>query len=78
MIEEQIESITQGIQDLRQTMVKGIRLNSQKRQENTKKRLEKLNSDERKDDVVTFEELGVDRIFVDESHNYKIYSYIPR
>ena len=35
------------------------------------KRLEKLNDSSRKDDVVYFEELGVDRIFVDESHNYK-------
>ena len=43
--------------------------------EKTKKslnaRLEKLNDDSRKDDVVTFEQLGVDRLFVDESHNYK-------
>ena len=34
-------------------------------------RLEKLNKQERKDDVVTFEELGVDKLFVDEAHNYK-------
>ena len=34
-------------------------------------RLEKLNDQTRKDDVVTFEQLGVDRLFVDESHNYK-------
>lgn len=72
MIEEQIEGITQGIQDLKQN--NGERY-SVKQLEKTKKtlnkRLEKLNSDERKDDVVTFEELGVDRIFVDESHNYK-------
>ena len=46
-----------------------------KQMEKTKKslnaRLEKLNDDSRKDDVVTFEQLGVDRLFVDESHNYK-------
>ena len=35
------------------------------------KKLEKLNDDTRKDDVVTFEQLGVDRLFVDESHFYK-------
>lgn len=34
-------------------------------------RLEKLLKEERKDDVVTFEELGVDKLFVDEAHNYK-------
>ena len=34
-------------------------------------RLEKLRADDKKDDVVTFEELGVDRMFVDEAHNYK-------
>ena len=34
-------------------------------------KLEKLRSDERKDDVITFEQLGVDRLFVDESHFYK-------
>ena len=46
-----------------------------KQLEKTKKslesRLEKLNKQERKDDVVTFEELGVDKLFVDEAHNYK-------
>ena len=34
-------------------------------------KLEKLRSDERKDDVITFEQLGVDRLFVDESHAFK-------
>ena len=34
-------------------------------------RLEKLQAEGRKDDVITFEQLGVDRLFVDESHNYK-------
>ena len=47
--------------------------------EKTKKRLEerlgKLNSQERKDNVVTFEQLGVDHIFVDESHYYKIATF---
>ncbi len=36
-----------------------------------KAKLDKLNDQSRKDDVVTFEELGVDRLFVDEAHNYK-------
>src|SRR5699024_9971948 len=46
-----------------------------KQLEKTKKsletRLEKLNKQERKDDVVTFEELGIDKLFVDEAHNHK-------
>ncbi len=46
-----------------------------KQLERTKKsleaRLEKLQAEGRKDDVVTFEQLGVDRLFVDEAHNYK-------
>jgi len=46
-----------------------------KQLERTKKsleaRLEKLQAEDRKDDVVTFEQLGVDRLFVDEAHNYK-------
>lgn len=72
MIEEQIEGITNGIQDLRQSNGERYSIKQLERTKKTlKKRLEKLNSDERKDDVVTFEELGVDRIFVDESHNYK-------
>ena len=72
MIEDQIESITQGIQDLNRN--NGARYSVkqlEKTRKTLKKRLEKLNSDERKDDVIYFEELGVDRIFVDESHNYK-------
>lgn len=54
-----------------------------KQMEKTKKslqtRLERLNDTSRKDDVVTFEQLGVDRLFVDESHNYKnLFLYTKR
>lgn len=41
-------------------------------------KLNKLNDQSRKDDVVTFEELGVDRLFIDESHYYKICFSIPK
>lgn len=72
MIHQQIEDITQGIQDIR--LNNGERY-SIKQLEKTKKtlqkRLEKLNNEDKKDDVISFEELGVDRIFIDESHNYK-------
>ena len=72
IIQKQIEDITLGIKDLKNN--NGERF-SIKQMEKTKKSLEtrlaKLNDTSRKDDVVTFEELGVDRIFVDEAHYYK-------
>ena len=71
-IESQIEEITLSITDL--IAQKGERY-SIKQMEKTRKTLEKrlktLNDAEKKDDVVTFEQLGVDSLFVDESHNYK-------
>jgi hypothetical protein len=72
IIEKQIEDITLGIEDLKNSH--GERF-SIKQMEKTKRSLEnrlaKLNDTSRKDDVITFEELGVDRIFVDEAHNFK-------
>lgn len=72
MIERQIDEITMAIEMLKAD--KGERYTI-KQMEKTKKslvtRLNKLNDESRKDDVVTFEQLGVDRLFVDESHNYK-------
>ena len=72
MIQKQIDDIILGIQDLKNN--NGERF-SIKQMEKTKKSLEtrlaKLNDASKKDDVVTFEELGVDRIFVDEAHYYK-------
>lgn len=71
-IENQIEEITRGIQDLKAN--NGERF-SIKQLEKTKKslkvKMEKLNNQERKDDLITFEELGIDRLFVDEAHYYK-------
>ena len=72
MLEQQSDEITQGISELKAQ--KGERF-SIKQLERTKKslkeKLNKLNDQSRKDDVVTFEELGVDRIFIDEAHYYK-------
>ena len=71
-IERQIDDIILAISDAK--AAEGERYTI-KEMEKTKKlleaRLEKLNKQERKDNVVTFEELGVDRLFVDESHFYK-------
>ena len=77
MIQREINEITLGIDDLKHN--NGERF-SIKQLEKTRKSLEtklaKLNDTSRKDDVVTFEELGVDRIFVDEAHYYKnLYLY---
>ncbi|CDN41282.1 Helicase domain protein [Paenibacillus sp. P22] len=69
---EQISEITSGIRELKEA--KGERY-AIKQLERTKKtlqvKLEKLNDTSRKDDVVTFEELGIDRLFVDEADSYK-------
>ena len=77
VLEQQLSDIIEGIADIKQN--RGDRF-SVKQLEKTKKslqtKLEKLNDQSRKDDVVTFEELGIDRIFIDESHYYKnLYLY---
>ncbi|HGM3727997.1 TPA: DEAD/DEAH box helicase family protein, partial [Clostridioides difficile] len=73
IIEEQIEELEEGIQQAKLES-DGSRF-TVKQLEKTKKslrrRLEKLENKEKKDDVVTFEELGVDRLYVDEAHYYK-------
>ena len=72
LLQEQISEITEGIAEVQES---GGERFTVKQLERTKRgleaRLEKLQADGRKDDVVTFEQLGVDRLFVDESHNYK-------
>ena len=72
ILEQQIEELTNGIAELKEN--RGERF-SIKQLERSKKsvtqKLAKLNDQSRKDDVVTFEELGVDRLFIDESHYYK-------
>ena len=72
ILEQQLEEILDGIAELKGN--RGDRF-SVKQLERTKKvikqKLEKLNDQTRKDDVVTFEELGVDRLFIDEAHYYK-------
>ena len=72
LFHQQIEEITDGIQD---TKLAGGNSFTIKSLERTKKgleaRLKKLQASDRKDDVIYFEQLGVDRMFVDESDNYK-------
>ena len=72
LLQDQIEELTKGIQELKMTRGEQFSI---KQLERTKKQLEgrlrKLQAQEKKDDVVTFEQLGVDRLFVDEAHSYK-------
>ena len=72
ILEQQLQEITDGIIEMKAN--RGERF-SIKQLEKSKKgiqaKLKKLNDQSRKDDVVTFEELGVDRLFIDESHYYK-------
>ena len=72
LLQEQIWEITEGIEEVQAS---GGERFTVKQLERTKRgleaRLEKLQAEHRKDDVVTFEQLGVDRMFVDEAHNYK-------
>ena len=72
ILEEQLEEIMDGIAELKRNRGDNF---SVKQLERTKKmvksKLDKLNDQSRKDDVVTFEELGIDRFFVDEAHYYK-------
>lgn len=71
-IEKQIEEITEGIAELKRKQGERFSIKAmEKSKKQLKTRLEKLNDQSRKDDVVTFEELGIDRLFVDESHYYK-------
>ena len=72
LLYDQIDEITEGIAEVQAS---GGERFTVKQLERTRKsleaRLEKLQAEGRKDDVVTFEQLGVDRLFVDEAHNYK-------
>ena len=72
LLQEQIWEIEDGLAELKNSRAENFTI---KQLEKTKKsleaRLDKLHKNERKDDVVTFEQLGVDRLFVDEAHGYK-------
>ena len=72
LLREQIEEITEGIEEMKSSRAERFTIKSMER---TKKGLEtklkKLMESGRKDDVVTFEELGIDRVYVDEAHAYK-------
>ncbi len=72
LLQEQISEIEEGLEELKASRAERFTIKSLER---TKKgletRLQKLQDSSRKDDVITFEQLGVDRLYVDEAHNYK-------
>ena len=77
ILEQQLQELTDGIIDLKKNRGENFSVKQlEKSKKAVKLKLQKLNDQSRKDDVVTFEELGVDRLFIDESHYYKnLYLY---
>lgn len=72
MLQAQLDEITEGIESLSRNRGDNFTVKQlEKSRRSIKAKLEKLEAQDRKDDVVTFEELGVDRLFIDESHYYK-------
>ena len=72
ILRRQIDSILDGIREAKRNHAENYSIKQMERtRKSLENRLTKLNDQSRKDDVVTFEQLGVDRIFVDESHYFK-------
>ena len=72
ILQQQLDEVLDGISELKKNRGDNFSIKQLERTKKTvKQKLDKLNDQSRKDDVVTFEELGVDRIFVDEAHYYK-------
>ena len=72
ILEQQLDEITEGIAELKKNRGDNFSVKQLERtKKSVKQKLDKLNDQSKKDDTVTFEELGVDRLFIDESHYYK-------
>lgn len=72
ILEQQLDEVVNGIADLKKNRGDNFSVKQLERtKKSVKQKLDKLNDQSRKDDIVTFEELGVDRLFIDESHYYK-------
>ena len=72
ILEQQLDEVVNGIADLKKNRGDNFSVKQLERtKKSVKQKLDKLNDQTRKDDIVTFEELGVDRLFIDESHYYK-------
>ena len=72
ILEQQLDKVTEGITELKKNRGDNFSVKQLERtKKSVKQKLDKLNDQSKKDDTVTFEELGVDRLFIDESHYYK-------
>ncbi len=72
LIQEQINQVLQSIEDAKRDKAENFTVKQmEKARKQLEIKLEKLNNNTRKDDVITFEQLGVDKLFVDEAHAYK-------
>ena len=72
LIEEQIEELEQGLEELKASRAERFTIKSVERtKKSLETRLKKLQDSDRKDDVISFEQLGVDRLYVDEAHAFK-------
>ncbi len=72
LLEEQIYEVEEGLRELKEQRAERFTIKSLERtKRGLETKLKKLQDSSRKDDVVTFEQLGVDRLYVDEAHNYK-------
>ena len=72
ILEQQLDEVTEGIAELKKNRGDNFSVKQLERtKKSVKQKLDKLNDQSKKDDTVTFEELGVDRLFIDESHYYK-------
>ena len=72
ILEQQLDEGTEGIAELKKNRGDNFSVKQLERtKKSVKQKLDKLNDQSKKDDTVTFEELGVDRLFIDESHYYK-------
>ena len=72
ILEQQLDDVTEGITELKKNRGDNFSVKQLERtKKSVKQKLDKLNDQSKKDDTVTFEELGVDRLFIDESHYYK-------
>lgn len=77
LLEKQIDDITDGVDELKRNRGENFTIKQLvKTRKSLEDKLKKLNDQSRKDDVITFEELGIDRLFIDEAHYYKnLYLY---
>ena len=72
ILQAQLDEIIEGISEAKRANAERFTIKQmEKSKRSIKLKLDKLNDQTRKDDVVTFEELGVDRLFVDEAHSFK-------